>query len=71
MTFNECGDLAVVGAEDQVAFPMAGDCPVLNRGRTLTDGDCVRDFTESFTFQTGLPGSAYGTLAPNECYNST
>ena len=47
MPFNERGDLAVVGAEDQVAFPVTGHRPVFNRGWTFTDGDGIRDSVPS------------------------
>ena len=43
VAFHQGGDLAVVAAEQQVTFPVARHCTVLDLGGALTDRDGVGD----------------------------
>ena len=47
MTLNERGALAVVGAEDQVAFPVTGHGPILHRGGARADRGGIADLALS------------------------
>jgi len=47
MTLNERGDLAVVGAEDQVAFPVTGHGPDPPPSGSLADRDGIADLALS------------------------
>src|SRR5947209_19711758 len=43
LAFDQGGDLAVAGAQQQVAFPVSGHGPILDLGRAFSDRDCVDD----------------------------
>src|SRR5262249_1633245 len=42
---DECGDVGILRACEEVPFPVAGDRAVLDRGRALTDRHGVDDLT--------------------------
>jgi hypothetical protein len=63
VALNQRGDLTVVRAEDQVAFPVTRYRTVFNRRWSLTDGHHILDLPPSVPFPAGMPRTAYRTLA--------
>ena len=43
VSLDQRRNLAVGIAEQQIAFPVAWNCPILNAGWTLADGHCIDD----------------------------
>jgi len=64
MTFHQGGDVTVLGAANQVAFPMAGNGAVLNFRGPFPDGDGIDDLTTAMSAIAGVPRAAYTPLGP-------
>ena len=64
ITFDQRGDLAVVGAKDQVAFPMPGNCSVSSRRWSLTEGEHVTDLAVITGFLRVMARTTHGASAP-------
>ena len=64
MTFHQCCDVNILGAADEIAFPMTGDGTVLNFRGPFPDGDGIDDLPTAVSARTGLPRAAYTPLGP-------
>jgi hypothetical protein len=64
MTFHQGCDVTVLGAADEIAFPMAGNGAVLDFRGSLPDGDGVDDLATAVSANTGLPRAADAPLGP-------
>ena len=65
--FHECADRAlVVLAHEQVAFPMAHDCTVVDFSWSFADHDHARDLTASFLTALRFAGCTAGSQATSE-----
>lgn len=56
MTLHQCGDMASVGASDQITFPVTRNCAIFCRGRPLPDGHSVSNFSQAIIFLGYLGG---------------
>jgi len=64
MTLHQGGDMAVVGAAQQIALPMTRDGAVLDFCRPFPDGDGIDDLTTAVSVNTGMPRAADLPLGP-------
>jgi len=62
MAFDQGGEVAVVPAGEQVAFPVAGHRAVGGLGRTLADRHSVDDLAAVLPGARRRPGPPQGTL---------
>src|SRR4029077_8922934 len=64
MTLDQGRDIAVLRPRQEIAFPMAGNRPIFNRCRALTDRDDILDLSPSITDETRLFRSTDRALRP-------
>jgi hypothetical protein len=57
MPFDQGGEMAVVRAREQITFPVPGYGTIFCRGRSLADGDGIRNLAKPLVFQAGMPGA--------------
>ena len=60
MTFHQGCDVTVLGAADEIAFPMTGNGAILDFRGPFPDGDGIDDLTTAVSTNTGLPSDGCG-----------
>src|ERR1700687_3720130 len=68
MALDQGRNLAVLAAEQQVAFPVPGYGPVFHAGRTLTDRDGVGDATVLVRLHGVMARTAHDSAAAQVLY---
>jgi len=58
MPFDECRNIAVLRATDQVPFPMPGHRPILDGCRSFADRYGILDLAKTIAFEAGMLGAA-------------
>ncbi len=64
VTLHQGGDLAVVAAEQQITFPVAGYRPVLNLSRPLADRHRTNNAAMIGRLLRVMPGSTHAAATP-------
>ncbi len=62
LAFDSRGNVAVIGAGNEVAFPMTGYRAIFDGGWPVTNRDGIRDFPQSLSLQTRMLRSANGSF---------
>ena len=62
MTFHQRRDVAVLGAANEVALPLAGDGAVLDLCRSFSNGNGIDDLTTAVSAITRVPRAADSPL---------
>ena len=59
--FHQCRDLTVVAADYEIAFPVAGQCSVFNRGGPFADRDSIADLPQAVSLETFVARATHGS----------